>query len=114
MFSYFVRPNLICIFKWDSIKESVGFGNKYSDSELVFAADIQGKYTTLQWKTLHIGGLYHVEEEISMSTTVPNFVGEIQQFYFNNIPYIELARALSSEQSIAGECHTECNIFKLQ
>lgn len=47
-----------------------------------------------------------MEEEISMSTTVPNFVGEIQQFYFNNIPYIELARALSSEQSIAGKYYT--------
>ncbi|CAH1970837.1 unnamed protein product [Acanthoscelides obtectus] len=37
-----------------------------------------------------------------MTTTVPNFVGEIQHFYLNNIPYIELARALSTEQSIAG------------
>lgn len=37
-----------------------------------------------------------------MSTTVPNFIGDIQQFYFNNIPYIELARALSTEQSISG------------
>lgn len=91
-------------FKSESQLKSAMFSNKYSDSEFVFTADIQGKYTTLQWKTLHIGGLYHVEEEISMSTTVPNFVGEIQQFYFNNIPYIELARALSSEQSIAGEC----------
>lgn len=57
----------------------------------------------MQWRTLHIGGLHHAEEEISMSTTVPNFVGEIQQFYFNNIPYIELARALSTEQSISGK-----------
>ncbi|KAH1014811.1 hypothetical protein HUJ05_012636, partial [Dendroctonus ponderosae] len=62
-----------------------------------------GKYATMQWRTLHIGGLHHAEEEISMSTTVPNFVGEIQQFYFNNIPYIELARALSTEQSISGK-----------
>ncbi|XP_066263047.1 neurexin 1 isoform X2 [Euwallacea similis] len=72
------------------------------DNQSPNRAEIQGKYTTLQWRTLHIGGLYHVEEEISMSTTVPNFIGEIQQFYFNNIPYIELARALSTEQSISG------------
>ncbi|KAF7284423.1 hypothetical protein GWI33_022206 [Rhynchophorus ferrugineus] len=72
------------------------------DNQSPIRAEIQGKYTTLQWRTIHIGGLYHVEEEISMSTTVPNFVGDIQQFYFNNIPYIELARALSTEQSISG------------
>ncbi|CAH1124036.1 unnamed protein product [Ceutorhynchus assimilis] len=72
------------------------------DNQSPIRAEIQGKYTTLQWRTLHMGGLYHVEEEISMSTTVPNFIGEIQQLYFNNIPYIELARALSTEQSISG------------
>ncbi|XP_023310853.1 neurexin-1-like [Anoplophora glabripennis] len=64
--------------------------------------ETQGKYNSLQWRTIHLGGLYHLEEEISMSTTVPNFIGDIQQFYFNNIPYIELARALSTEQSISG------------
>lgn len=37
-----------------------------------------------------------------MSTTVPNFIGDIQQFYFNNIPYIELARALSPELTLPG------------
>lgn len=37
-----------------------------------------------------------------MTTTVPNFVGDIQQFYLNNIPYIELARSSSSDQSILG------------
>ncbi|XP_060517704.1 neurexin 1 isoform X3 [Cylas formicarius] len=72
------------------------------DNQSPIRAEIQGKYTTLQWRTIHIGGLYHAEEEISMTTTVPNFIGEIQQFYFNNIPYIELARALSTEQSISG------------
>ncbi|CAH0550489.1 unnamed protein product [Brassicogethes aeneus] len=72
------------------------------DNQSPVRAESQGKYNTLQWRTLHLGGLYHLEEEISMSTTVPNFVGDIQQFYFNNIPYIELARALSSEQSISG------------
>lgn len=68
----------------------------------MFSAETQGKHNTLQWRTIHIGGLYHLEEEISMTTTVPNFIGEIQQFYFNNIPYIELARASRGEQSIAG------------
>ncbi|CAH1365278.1 unnamed protein product [Tenebrio molitor] len=72
------------------------------DGQSPIRAETQGKYNTLQWRSIHLGGLYHLEEEISMTTTVPNFIGEIQQFYFNNIPYIELARALSSEQSISG------------
>ncbi|XP_063921501.1 neurexin 1 isoform X2 [Zophobas morio] len=72
------------------------------DGQSPIRAETQGKYNTLQWRSIHVGGLYHLEEEISMTTTVPNFIGEIQQFYFNNIPYIELARALSSEQSISG------------
>ncbi|KAK9891151.1 hypothetical protein WA026_013467 [Henosepilachna vigintioctopunctata] len=72
------------------------------DNHLPIRAETQGKHNTLQWRTIHIGGLYHLEEEISMTTTVPNFIGEIQQFYFNNIPYIELARASRGEQSIVG------------
>ncbi|KAJ8924521.1 hypothetical protein NQ315_007319 [Exocentrus adspersus] len=72
------------------------------DNQLPIRAEIQGKHHTLQWRSIHLGGLYHVEEEISMSTTVPNFIGDIQQFYFNNIPYIELAKALNTEQFIAG------------
>ncbi|XP_064212008.1 neurexin 1 [Tribolium castaneum] len=72
------------------------------DGQSPIRAETQGKYNSLQWRTVHLGGLYHLEEEISMTTTVPNFIGEIQQFYFNNIPYIELARALSSEQTISG------------
>ncbi|XP_072398533.1 neurexin 1-like [Diabrotica undecimpunctata] len=72
------------------------------DGQSPIRAEIQGKFISLQWRTVHLGGLYHLEEEISMSTTVPNFIGDIQQFYFNNIPYIELAKALSTEQSIAG------------
>ncbi|XP_056637002.1 neurexin-1 isoform X2 [Diorhabda sublineata] len=72
------------------------------DNQSPVRAEIQGKLIALQWRTIHLGGLYHLEEEISMSTTVPNFIGDIQQFYFNNIPYIELAKALSTEQSIAG------------
>lgn len=66
-----------------------------------FSAEIQGKYNTLQWRSIHLGGLYHLQEA-SHSTTVPNFVGDIQQFYFNNIPYIELARALKTDTAISG------------
>ncbi|XP_017779217.1 PREDICTED: neurexin-1-like, partial [Nicrophorus vespilloides] len=70
------------------------------DGKTPLRAETFGKYNTLQWRTIHLGGLYHQEEEISMTTTVPNFIGEIQQFYFNNIPYIELARASSSEHTL--------------
>nr|XP_022912901.1 neurexin-1-like isoform X2 [Onthophagus taurus] len=69
---------------------------------LTCIAETFGKHNTLQWRTIHLGGLYHQEEEISMSTTMPNFIGEIQQFYFNNIAYIELAKSSSSEQPISG------------
>lgn len=64
------------------------------------SAETSLKFNTLQWRTIHLGGLYHQEEEINLSTTMPNFIGDIQQFYFNNIPYIELARSSSSDQEI--------------
>ncbi|GJQ66007.1 putative laminin G [Trypoxylus dichotomus] len=72
------------------------------DNQSPLRAETSLKYNTLQWRTIHLGGLYHQAEEINLSTTMPNFIGEIQQFYFNNIPYIELARSSSSEQAIPG------------
>lgn len=68
----------------------------------VVAESSNTKHNTLQWRTIHIGGLHHYKEGTALATTVPNFVGEIQQFYFNNIPYIELARSSGSSQAVAG------------
>ncbi|XP_012544066.2 neurexin 1 isoform X2 [Bombyx mori] len=55
---------------------------------------ILGKASTLEISTLHLGGLYHPEEEIQMTSTLPNFVGYIQKFVFNGIKYIDMAKAL--------------------
>ncbi|GLV43351.1 Neurexin 1 [Carabus blaptoides fortunei] len=60
------------------------------------------KKSTLQIQTIHLGGLYHPEEEIRMTTTVPNFIGSLQQFIFNGISYIDLARSASSEKTVTG------------
>ncbi|XP_050354319.1 neurexin-1 isoform X5 [Nymphalis io] len=55
---------------------------------------ILGKASTLEISTLHLGGLYHPEEEIQMTSTLPNFVGYLQKFIFNGIKYIDMARTL--------------------
>ncbi|XP_045776165.1 neurexin-1 isoform X3 [Maniola jurtina] len=55
---------------------------------------ILGKASTLEISTLHLGGLYHPEEEIQMTSTLPNFVGYLQKFVFNGIKYIDMARTL--------------------
>ncbi|XP_049877630.1 neurexin-1-like [Pectinophora gossypiella] len=55
---------------------------------------ILGKASTLEISTLHLGGLYHPEEEIQMTSTLPNFVGYLQKFVFNGIRYIDMAKTL--------------------
>ncbi|XP_072930215.1 neurexin 1 [Epargyreus clarus] len=60
----------------------------------VRAETILGKASTLEISTLHLGGLYHPEEEIQMTSTLPNFVGYLQKFVFNGIKYIDMAKTL--------------------
>ncbi|XP_063831706.1 neurexin 1-like [Ostrinia nubilalis] len=55
---------------------------------------ILGKASTLEISTLHLGGLFHPEEEIQMTSTLPNFVGYLQKFVFNGIKYIDMAKTL--------------------
>lgn len=63
-----------------------------------FAAEtILGKASTLEITTLHLGGLYHPEEEIQMTSTLPNFVGHLQKFIFNGIKYIDLTKNVVME-----------------
>ncbi|CAG4930590.1 unnamed protein product [Parnassius apollo] len=57
---------------------------------------ILGKASTLEIMTLHLGGMFHPEEEIQMTSTLPNFVGYLQKFVFNGIRYIDLAKTLGS------------------
>ena len=41
---------------------------------------VLGKQGILELRSLHVGGLFHDEEEIQMTNSVPNFVGSMQQF----------------------------------
>lgn len=66
---------------------------------MLIAETILVKKNTLQIQSIHLGGLYHPEEEIRMTTTVPNFIGSLQQFIFNGISYIDLARSAPKEKS---------------
>ncbi|XP_024085653.1 neurexin-2 isoform X2 [Cimex lectularius] len=52
-----------------------------------------GRGGVLELRNLHIGGMFHDEEEIQMTNSVPNFVGLMQQFVYNGVHYFELARA---------------------
>jgi leucine-rich repeat transmembrane neuronal protein 1/2 len=60
-----------------------------------------GKQNILDFRTVHVGGLFHAEEEIQMTNTVSNFVGSMQQFSFNGHLYFEMAR--SSGGSYSGQ-----------
>ncbi|KAK3926655.1 Neurexin-3, partial [Frankliniella fusca] len=53
----------------------------------------------LEWRTLHIGGWLHPEEEMQMTSTVANFAGSMQQLTFNGLQYLELARAQAQVSS---------------
>lgn len=50
-----------------------------------------GKQGVLQYHNLHLGSFVHAEEEIQMTNSIPNFIGSIQKFVFNNEKYFELA-----------------------
>jgi hypothetical protein len=47
------------------------------------AETILGKHSTLEVRSLHLGGLFHAEEEIQMTSTMANFVGQMQGFVYN-------------------------------
>lgn len=47
------------------------------------AETILGRHSTLEVRSLHLGGLFHAEEEIQMTATMPNFVGQLQGFVYN-------------------------------
>ncbi|XP_021923608.1 neurexin-3 isoform X5 [Zootermopsis nevadensis] len=64
------------------------------DDDSPLRADaVFGKQNILEFRTMHVGGLFHAEEEIQMTNTVPNFVGSMQQFSFNGHLYFEMARS---------------------
>ncbi|XP_055525432.1 neurexin-1b isoform X3 [Wyeomyia smithii] len=60
---------------------------------------ILGRHSTLEVKSLHLGGLFHAEEEIQMTAAMPNFVGQLQGFVYNGHRYIDLVKTLGPELS---------------
>ncbi|XP_045776164.1 neurexin-1 isoform X2 [Maniola jurtina] len=83
--------------KWHTVRFSRRASNlklQVDGGQPVRAETILGKASTLEISTLHLGGLYHPEEEIQMTSTLPNFVGYLQKFVFNGIKYIDMARTL--------------------
>ena len=50
---------------------------------LTSAETILGRHSTLEVKSIHLGGLFHAEEEIQMTAAMPNFYGQIQGFVYN-------------------------------
>lgn len=55
------------------------------------AETILGRHSTLEVRSIHLGGLFHAEEEIQMTSTMANFVGQMQGFVYNGQRYILLA-----------------------
>ncbi|XP_049286072.1 neurexin-1 [Anopheles funestus] len=60
---------------------------------------ILGRHSTLEVKSIHLGGLFHAEEEIQMTAAMPNFVGQLQGFVYNGHRYIDLVKSLGPELS---------------
>ncbi|XP_055617047.1 neurexin-1 isoform X4 [Toxorhynchites rutilus septentrionalis] len=60
---------------------------------------ILGRHSTLEVKSLHLGGLFHAEEEIQMTAAMPNFVGQLQGFVYNGHRYIDVVKTLGPELS---------------
>lgn len=48
---------------------------------------ILGRHSTMDIRSIHLGGLFHAEEEIQMTSTMANFVGQMQGFVYNGNRY---------------------------
>ncbi|XP_015037350.2 neurexin-1 isoform X3 [Drosophila pseudoobscura] len=60
---------------------------------------ILGRHSTMEIRSIHLGGLFHAEEEIQMTSTMPNFVGQMQGFVFNGQRYLDIVKSLGPELS---------------
>lgn len=49
---------------------------------------ILGRHSTMDIRSIHLGGLFHAEEEIQMTSTMANFVGQMQGFVYNGNRYV--------------------------
>ncbi|XP_019844704.2 neurexin-1 isoform X3 [Bactrocera dorsalis] len=60
---------------------------------------ILGRHSTIEIRSIHLGGMFHAEEEIQMTSTMPNFIGQLQGFIFNGQRYIDIVKNLGPELS---------------
>lgn len=60
-------------------------GNQFASIKFHrYAAEtILGKHSTMEIRSIHLGGMFHAEEEIQMTSTMANFVGQLQGFIYN-------------------------------
>ncbi|XP_039947732.1 neurexin-1 isoform X2 [Bactrocera tryoni] len=65
----------------------------------VRAETILGRHSTIEIRSIHLGGMFHAEEEIQMTSTMPNFIGQLQGFIFNGQRYIDIVKNLGPELS---------------
>jgi len=61
------------------------FGNIPSTAETIL-----GRHSTMEIRSIHLGGLFHAEEEIQMTSTMPNFVGQMQGLVFNGQRWVSV------------------------
>lgn len=52
-------------------------------SHLHIAETILGRHSTMEIRSIHLGGMFHAEEEVQMTSTMANFVGQLQGFVYN-------------------------------
>lgn len=57
---------------------------------------ILGRHSTMDIRSIHLGGLFHAEEEIQMTSTIANFVGQMQGFVYNGNRYACIGTSLCS------------------
>lgn len=55
---------------------------------------ILGRHSTMDIRSIHLGGLFHAEEEIQMTSTMANFVGQMQGFVYNGNRYAVRSRSV--------------------
>lgn len=58
------------------------------------AETILGRHSTMEIRSIHLGGMFHAEEEIQMTSTMANFVGQLQGFVYNGNRYIRITANL--------------------
>lgn len=55
----------------------------FPHTHISLAETILGRHSSLEVRSIHLGGLFHAEEEIQMTSTMPNFIGQMQGFVYN-------------------------------